>query len=144
MLAAAMAAAMVAARAAAMAAEAMSAGAMSAAAMSAVAAETAAASRGAVAVAAMVAVATAARGRQGGAGMGGWMSEGGCPHSPPGVQNNNWVSSRLQTLQSVASAVHGRTPSPFAPSLCQTPAAHTHAWRWYTSSKGQPVAQARA
>ena len=107
-----MAAAMVAARAAAMAAEAMSTGAMSAAAMSAaamwaVAAETAAASRGAVAVAAMVAVATAARGRQGGAGVGGLDERERLPPLPPkGVQNNNWVSSRLQNapIRGVCSA----------------------------------------
>ena len=107
-----MAAAMVAARAAAMSAEAMSAGAMSAAAMSAAAmsavvAETAAASRGAVAVAAMVAVATAARGRQGGAGVGGLDERGRLPPLPPkGVQNNNWVSSRLQNapIRGVCSA----------------------------------------
>ena len=49
----------------------------------------------------------AARGRQGGAGVGGLDERGRLPPLPPkGVQNNNWVSSRLQNapIRGVCSA----------------------------------------
>ena len=126
-----MAAAMVAARAAAMSAEAMSAGAMSAAAMSAAAmsavvAETAAASRGAVAVAAMVAVATAARGRQGGAGVGGLDERGRLPPLPPeGFESNNCVSSSLQKAP-IRGVCTAERPRLLHPLFLKHLLAHTH------------------